>query len=59
MYSVYFRKRLSEAKPPFDIPRFNILRFAVPATRNFMRFGCSTAGGKPSASDNRFSDKRR
>ena len=29
MYSVYFRKRLSEAKPPFDIPRFNIQYSAV------------------------------
>ena len=27
MYSVYFKKRLSKAKPPFDI-----LRFAVQAT---------------------------
>jgi len=40
MYSVYFKKRLSKAKPPFDIPVFrsrlqrdsifDILRFTVP-----------------------------
>ena len=27
MYSVYFIKKLSRAKPPFDILRFIILRF--------------------------------
>jgi len=30
MYSVYFKKeRLSKAIPPFNILRFDILRFAV------------------------------
>ena len=29
MYSVYFKKRLSKAKPPFDILRFDIRYFAV------------------------------
>ena len=28
MYFVYFIKRLSKAKPPFEILRFDILRFA-------------------------------
>ncbi len=29
MYSVYFKKRLSKAKPPFDILRFDIRYSAV------------------------------
>ncbi len=28
--TVYFKIRLSNAKPPFDILRFDILRFAFP-----------------------------
>ena len=49
MYSIYFIKRWSEAKPPFEILRFDIRYSAVrcPASQSYMRDGWFHVSAQP------------